>query len=175
MFAKANSVDIGQPQQYSSASGYWQEVEEGPLEYAEGRYGVFLKPQFGFVVSANIYLPFPEITHETATALLDVDTPKLTYRNREAVETYLARYPEIESFIEAAYPALVESFGSPVDIVLEVITHPDETAHQELVGWIQSTDSVVEGLEKYDNFEDEWFLDHMYLVDDKFNFNIETK
>ncbi len=116
-----------------------------------------------------------EKTLETATALLDVGTPKLSYRNREAVETYLARHPEIKSFIEAAYPALVKSFGSPVDIVLEVITHPDETAHQELVGWIQSTDSVVGGLEQFDRFEDEWFLDHMHLVDDKFNFNIETR
>lgn len=106
---------------------------------------------------------------------LDIAVPKLSYRNRKTIDAYLIHHPEVESFIEAAYPALTKSFGGPVEIVLELITDPDEVGQQQLVGWIQSTDSVAEGLRKLDRFEDEWFLDHMYLVNDTFNFNIETK
>lgn len=107
--------------------------------------------------------------------MFDIVVPKISYRNQEAVEAYLAHHPEIEGFIEAAYPALAKSLGGSVDIVLEVVIDPDETAYQQLVAWVQSTDSVAEGLKKLDCFEDEWFLDHMHLVDDTFNFNIETK
>lgn len=66
-------------------------------------------------------------------------------------------------------------FKGPVDIVLEVISDPEKVAHEEMVGWIQSADDVFTGLEKFERFEDEWFLDHMAQVDDKFSFNIETK
>lgn len=107
--------------------------------------------------------------------MFDIVVPKFSYRNQEAVELYLAHHPETEGFIEAAYPALAKSFGGSVDIVLEVVIDPDETAYQQLVAWIQSTNSVTDGLKKLDRFEDEWFLDHMYLINDTFNFNIETK
>lgn len=101
---------------------------------------------------------------------------RVSYRNPVAVETYLARYPEIEGFIEAAWPALVECFDDSIEIVLELLTYPaDETIHKELVGWIQSTDDVDEGLAKLERFEDEWYLDHMAEVGNKFNFNIETR
>ena len=102
-------------------------------------------------------------------------SPRLSYRNAETVEAYLRRYPEVKAFIDAAWPALIESFGRPVDIVLEVLAYPDESAHEEMVGWIQSTDDVELGLEKFWRFENEWFLDHMDEIGDKFNFNIETK
>lgn len=113
-----------------------------------------------------------EATLEAATEAVSL---KLAYRNPRAVKDYLALYPEIEDFIEAAWPALIKCFGGPVEIVLEVLTYPDEIIHEELVGWIQSTDNVSEGPKKLDRFEEEWFLDHMAEVGAKFNFNIETK
>lgn len=100
---------------------------------------------------------------------------RISYRNPEMVEAYLTRYPEISDFLEAAWPVLLRCFGGPVDIVLEVITHPDEAAYRDLVGWIQSTEDVRTALEKLERFEDEWFLDHITLIGDKFNFNIETR
>ena len=101
--------------------------------------------------------------------------PKISYRNPDEVKAYLACHPELESFLASAWPALIRCFGEPVDIILEVMTYPDEEIYQELVGWIQSTDDVQEGLEKLERFEDEWFLDHLSEVDNKFNFNIETR
>lgn len=102
-------------------------------------------------------------------------SPKLAYRNPEAVKEYLALYPEIENFINAAWPALIKHFDGPVEIALEVLTYPDEVIYKELVAWIQSTDDIQEGLAKLSRFEDEWFLDHMAEVGNKFNFNLETK
>lgn len=104
-----------------------------------------------------------------------IKAPTLTYRNSKAVKDYLTRHPDIEGFIKRAWPALVECFGGPVEIVLELLTYPDESAHQELVGWIQSTDTVEVGLEKLEQFEDTWFLEHMHQVGDRFNFNIEIR
>ena len=100
---------------------------------------------------------------------------KIHYRNDKAVDVYLTRHPGIMDFIKAAWPALTRCFGKPVDIVLEVMTYPEEAPYEELVGWIQSTDDVYVGLEKFERFEDEWFLDHLEQVGDRFNFNIETK
>ena len=100
---------------------------------------------------------------------------KIHYRNAKAVDVYLTRHPGIMDFIKAAWPALIRCFGKPVDIVLEVMTYPEEAPYEELVGWIQSTDDVYVGLEKFERFEDEWFLDHLEQVGDRFNFNIETK
>jgi hypothetical protein len=114
---------------------------------------------------------------ETAPTFIEASLvfPRVSYRNPAAVTAYLARYPEIEDFIQAAWPALAECFEGPIEIVLEVLTYPDEAIHEELVGWIQSTDDIDEGLAKLDRFEDEWFLDHMAEVGSKFNFNIETR
>lgn len=84
-------------------------------------------------------------------------------------------HPEIETFIKAAWPALVEYFGNSVEIVLELMYIPDEAAHEELVGWIQSTDAVDEGLKKFGRFEDEWLLDHLDEMEDHFSFNLETR
>ena len=33
-----------------------------------------------------------------------VPTPKISYKNLGGVKAYLARYPEIEDFLEAAWP-----------------------------------------------------------------------
>jgi hypothetical protein len=129
-------------------------------------------------VSANIDFPPLDIANETVSSFLETNLvfPSVSYRNPAAVETYLARYPEIESFIEAAWPALIECFDASIEIVLEVIIYPaDETIHQELVGWIQSSDDVDDGLAKLERFENEWYLDHMDEVGHKFNFNIETR
>jgi hypothetical protein len=100
---------------------------------------------------------------------------RVSYRNPEMVETYLACYPEINDFLAAAWPVLVRCFGGPVDIVLEVMTYPDEAAYRELVGWIQSTEDIRTALDKLERFEDEWFLDHITLIGGRFNFNIETR
>jgi hypothetical protein len=125
------------------------------------------------VYSIPIYATADYIPH--TGIYLDSLAPKIYHRNPEMVKAYLACHPEIEGFIKASQPALISAFGNPVDIVLEVMAYPEETLHSTLIGWIQSIDDVYEGLEKFERFQDEWFLDHLTEISDKFNFNIETK
>jgi hypothetical protein len=106
---------------------------------------------------------------------LEPSLVRISYRNSPMVQAYLACHPEIWGFLEEARPVLAEIFGGLVDIVLEVITYPEEGAEDELVAWIQSTNTVDEGLEKLDRFEDEWAIDHLTSVATRFNFNIETR
>ena len=116
-----------------------------------------------------------EITLKNLPLVEAIFEIKVTYRNPEAVRAYLASHPEIEDFLEATLPALFRCFGDPVNIVLEVMTYPEEGAYDELVSWIQSTDDVSEGLEKLERFEDEWLSEQLSRVGNKFNFNIEFK
>jgi hypothetical protein len=101
--------------------------------------------------------------------------PRIAYRNTKAVKEFLACHPEIEDFVNASWPALVQAFQGSVDVILELLSDPEGESDAHLVGWIQSTDDIQTGLEKLEQFEDEWFLDHMAAVDNKFNYNIETK
>jgi hypothetical protein len=180
MLREANTVETGEQIEYVSASGHWQNFEPEILVKSPRWAGCLFLPYLfrRYLVSTDIDLPTPEINETVSTFFFDAHTqttvPQLIHRNPEAVEDFLARYPQIFDFIQAAWPELIECFGGPVDIVLELITFPDESAHEELVGWIQSTDDVIDGLEKFERFEDEWFLDHMDKVGDKFNFNLET-
>jgi len=101
--------------------------------------------------------------------------PRLSYRNQKTVEAYLKMYPEIQNFIDSAWPALVAHFGEHVEVVLEVMVYPDEESTTELVGWIQSRDTVEITLENFEQFTDHWYLDHMGETENKFNFNIEIR
>ena len=86
-----------------------------------------------------------------------------------------ATQPGLDKFMESAWPALTKHFGEGVEVVLEVIDYPYANAQNELVGWIQVVGSIQDGLEKLDQFVDEWFLDHMAEVNHRFNFNIEIR
>ena len=127
----------------------------------------YLRPLFSEYADA---LP----TAVTRIACLQVASiPRVTFRNREAVVAFLERHPEIEPFLGSALPVLTKCFDAPIEVDLEVMSYAYESAYDELVGWIQSTDDVDTGMKKLDRFEEEWFLDHMEMVHNKFNFNIE--
>ena len=110
-------------------------------------------------------------------SVFDLEVPGLniSYRNNKVVVDFLNQNPKVSGFISLAQSALVKNFGYPVDIILEVMADPDHDDFEELVAWIQSSDSINEGLEKLERFDDEWFLDHLDLVGNKFSFNIETR
>lgn len=98
-----------------------------------------------------------------------------SYRNPPAVVGFLRAYPHLMEFLLEAYPYLERHFGPEPDIVLELVAYPEETAYDELVAWIQSEDQVREGLEKLEEFEEEWFLDRLAEIGNEFNFNIEFR
>lgn len=101
-------------------------------------------------------------------------TPQILHRNHEEVVSYLENNPEISGFVNKCGQDLVKFFGSSVSIVLEVMEHHTESdSYKELIGWIQSTDDVQNGMEKLEKFEDIWLQDQINKLGNKFNFNIE--
>ena len=99
----------------------------------------------------------------------------VTYRNPESVLKYISQYPEIDKFINECWIDLVNYFGESVSIVLEIMEHNENEHYLELIGWIQSEDSIDEGLDKFDLFIDKWVDRQVELTGNKFNFNIEFK
>lgn len=98
----------------------------------------------------------------------------VSYRNPEAVEDFLTKHQEVKNALYEAAPLLQKIFGASVRVVLEVLSYPEEGSYDELVGWIQSTDDVITGLEKLEQFEDVWLPEHLDLSINTFNFNLET-
>ena len=176
MLDESSKVYCQQESVYSTATGHWSVVETITPTNRLPAERLFPQPKLTSVVTTDISLA----ASSPSETLPTFNKPKsnilqLSYRDATAVATYLTRHPDLKDFIQRAGPMLIQSFGGPVEVVLEVLTYPDESAHQELVGWIQSTDTIEAGLEKLEQFEDSWFLDHMHQVGDRFNFNIETR
>ena len=138
MLREATTVEMGEQIRYSSASGHWQNQEPEMLIQLSQWEGYLPSPYLfkRYQLSTDIDLPTPEFNETASTFFFDADTqpaaPRITYRNPEAVEDFLAHYPQILDFIQAAWPTLIECFGGSADIVLELITYPDESAHEEL-------------------------------------------
>lgn len=97
------------------------------------------------------------------------------YRNQDAVFNYLSHYPEIRELINESWADLINFFGESVSIILEVMDHNENEHYEELIGWIQSSDNIDEGLDKFDLFLDKWLDRQLEITGDKFNFNIEFK
>jgi hypothetical protein len=102
-------------------------------------------------------------------------TAQIAYRNSDLVETYLATHPEIPDFLKQVWPSLEAYFGETIQLVLEVMTYPEEVGSNELVGWIQMTGDINEGLDKLEQFEAEWLEEQLRKVGANFNFNIEFR
>jgi hypothetical protein len=180
MLQETSTVDIGEQPAYYSTPNSSQTEQGSPtlLPIIEGF--SILKGWDVVSVGLDLYSQVSDIVYETVPIdfqLSEAESihPSVYYRNPEAVRAYLASYPEIESFLEVTLPVLFRCFGGPVNIVLEVMNYPEKGAYDELVGWIQSTDGVSEGLGKLERFEDEWLFEQLGRVGNKFNFNIEFK
>jgi hypothetical protein len=180
MLQDISTVDTSEQPTYYSTPNSSQVEREQPIRplFTES----FLIPAswYELVVSVNLDLQIPDIARNTdpiASRLFGAESihSNVSYRNSEAVRAYLATYPEIEDFLKETLPVLFRCFGGPVNVVLEVVTYPENGAYDELVGWIQSTDDVSEGLEKLDRFGDEWFPEQLSRVGNRFSFNIEFK
>jgi hypothetical protein len=95
-------------------------------------------------------------------------------RNPEIVEAYLDKHAYIIEFLETIRPTLTKFFGRSVNVELEVLTYPDESGTEELVGWIQYTGGDIErGLDLLEELEGEIFDKQIEMVGNSFNFNIE--
>lgn len=123
----------------------------------------------------DITLAFEQINAPRSSRPSLSALPKIHYRNAPQVREFLAVHSEINTFLEVSWPVLVKYFGQEVEVVLQVLHYPDEQAEPELVGWIRIDADVETGMQQFDAFEEEWFLDHAHELNSRFNFNLEFK
>lgn len=107
---------------------------------------------------------------------LQIAIPRITYRDSEVVEDYLAERQEISDFLIDVWPTVSKYFDKSIGVELEVMSYPDDSGEDELVGWIQYVEGDVEdGLDKLENLEEAILDEQLERVDCTFNFNIEFK
>jgi hypothetical protein len=106
--------------------------------------------------------------------VLQSAVPNIGFRDPEYIEDYLVTYPQIKYFLVTVWPKLAEYFGRSISVELEMLTYPDSSGSDELVGWIQyEGGDIDQGLDKLEEFEAEIFDKQVDLVGDAFNFNID--
>lgn len=101
--------------------------------------------------------------------------PHVYYRNAKQVRGFLAKHSHIAPFLQVVWPTLIKYFGKDTEVYLELLDYPEAMTYPELVAWIQCSESVEDGLQKLDAFEDELSENNLHNVSPHFNFNIEFK
>jgi len=151
---------------------YSEKVSDNPRSKRYAQTDIYLLRD---TITSQTYRSFPEDSSTQPSFIERQDlSHRVSFRNPEAVEAYLAQHPIVEVALYEAAPLLQEIFGASVRVVLEVLSYPEEGSYDELVGWIQSTDDVLAGLEKLEKFEEVWLPEHLDLSINTFNFNLET-
>jgi hypothetical protein len=73
-----------------------------------------------------------------------------------------------------AHIVLSNIFYHNAKITLKLMTDGENDNHQELIAHIHTELSAEDALEKLDEFDEQWFLDNMELIDDKLTFNVRS-
>lgn len=91
----------------------------------------------------------------------------------QAVCKFIRRHPSLADLLIEAYAPLTDSFGPNPQVLLSVISDPEEAGLDELVGSIRTPLEPDEALERLDAFDEYWFLDQLNRANGKLNFNLD--
>jgi hypothetical protein len=96
------------------------------------------------------------------------------FRNPDEIKKFLVEHRLIIPVLLNARSIIEKFFGNDVPIALEVIIDPEAKNNKQLFGYI-STGSMPLGdaLERFNTFDESWFIQQYELTDGLFNFNIE--
>jgi hypothetical protein len=96
------------------------------------------------------------------------------FRNPDEVKRFLGEHKLIISVLLNARSIVEEFFGNDVPVALEVVIDPEALSKKQLFGYI-STGSMPldEAFERFNAFDESWFLKQYDLTDGLFNFNLE--
>jgi hypothetical protein len=92
--------------------------------------------------------------------------PKLS-----TVGNFLQAHQELSSLLNEAYQELRKYFSSE-DLKLELVTDPEIAGDQQLFVYIFTSLSVTNALEKFDEFDEQWWLDRIDRANGLLNFNL---
>jgi hypothetical protein len=88
-----------------------------------------------------------------------------------AVGNFLQAHQELTSLLNEAYQELRKYFSSE-DLKLELVTDPEIAGEQQLFVYIFTSLSVTDALQKFDEFDEQWWLDRIDRANGLLNFNL---
>ena len=96
------------------------------------------------------------------------------FRNPDEVKRFLREHKLIIPVLLNTRSIVEEFFGNEVPVALEVVIDPEALNNKQLFGYI-STGSMPqdEAFERFNAFDESWFLKQYDLTDGLFNFNLE--
>lgn len=80
-----------------------------------------------------------------------------TYRDEDAVRTFLVEHPRIVPILAEARRLIPHYFGMNLNVVLDVMTDPEESEARSLFALIQTSLEPDEALPLLDAFNDRWW------------------
>jgi hypothetical protein len=88
-----------------------------------------------------------------------------------AVGNFIQAHQELASLINEAYQELRKYFSSE-DLKLELVTDPEIAEEQQLFVYILTSLSVTDALQKFDEFDQQWWLARIDRANGLLNFNL---
>ena len=91
--------------------------------------------------------------------------------NPSAVENFLQAHQELISLLTEAHQELRKYFSSE-DLKLELVADPEIAGDKQLFVYVFTFLSVTDALEKFDEFDERWWLDRIDRANGLLNFNL---
>jgi hypothetical protein len=93
------------------------------------------------------------------------------FSKSSVVGNFLQAHQELSSLLNEAYQELRKYFSSE-DLKLELVTDPEIAGEQQLFVYIFTSLSVTDALQKFDEFDKQWWLDRIDRANGLLNFNL---
>src|SRR5687767_12060188 len=93
----------------------------------------------------------------------------------ESVQTFLSQYPFLKPILQEAEARVAEFFGDDAEIIYRVIHDPEIASFVALWGHIWLDLTVDEAHDRFEKFDENWYLDLPFEIRDKLNFQIRLR
>jgi hypothetical protein len=88
-----------------------------------------------------------------------------------SIDDFLQAHQELASLLNEAYQELRKYFPSE-DLKLELVSDPEIAGDQQLFVYIFTALLVTDALNKFDEFDEQWWLDRIDRANGLLNFNL---
>lgn len=110
----------------------------------------------------------------TDHGIADTDlSDRYVYRNREAVQAFLAIHPGVVAILREAEHEVDLRFGERTTVTLDVIDDPEINPEPMVFGFIRTSLTPRDALDRLHRLDDEWWITRSVDAKDQLLFSIE--
>jgi hypothetical protein len=96
------------------------------------------------------------------------------FRNPDEIKEFLGEHKLIIPVLLNSRSIVDKFFGNDVPLALEVVIDPEAQSNKQLFGYISTGPmSLDDAIERFNAFDESWFLKQYDLTDGLMNFNLE--